>query len=967
MEPLQKSTSKMILMAWNKSSATEEFSELSELMRAQGYQVDVVHNTTALEKQLEEYERRREIPVAFISDYYFPKVPAGILNRIVRNRFKDWTQDSRPYSIVVTHKILGADLHQFAIDSAANKMVKLADLPGGVLRVLPDAGIKSTLKTTTLPRVYAHIDDPDLRRNLGEILKVQQQHMVPVNLMGMKDLSVVKGGVILISESAMDEIELKNPAVSLEALDQLTGVVMLMDQSDSPKVFQKKLVRYSYRGALDCIEKEAGEQEIVNRTLSARRARARRNIDNQYVHSLQEEKIEMEVLEDFSKIEPACIAHDDDGLIHMANKSATLLFGYDDFQGMNIKDLHPSNYEKERREIYENFNENGMIKVETTFVKKSGVQFEALLASNRGKKLTGSGRALIFAYVQSREHSNFLNTAARGLISSASRDLDSQLEAVIAKMGKLIEGISAVHVFKKKGKFAQCDCVWEKDASADSAPSNPPFPVSMKSTWSVFEAEGREFIEDNYDENHAMKSPQIAALNEIQALVSRKPPYKFIAAPMWFGKDIIGFVLVELTESKNKDLNKPWAGEENYRRQLIRRTLSPISRMIASGIQRKREDAIRENMESLTIQEDKKRSINNITDGIAHDFNNLLQSISGHVSLLLRSVSLEQKEKHSLKSVMSAAELGASLSSRIRDLSVPSTAIGEFSLHQLIEEVSELVTSSLSSGSTPILTFDSESDFLNTDRSQVHQVFMNLFTNANDAMCDFNKEGQIYVSTKGIVNEHGQKFIQVTFKDEGPGIKKEDLFRIFEPYYSTKVESKKGAGMGLWIVSRIMRNHGGSIRVNEDSDGATFVLEWPLIEKFEETSKESSGIFSGEGTVLVVDDDVMVNESCQLLLEHLGFSVLSACDGQTAVRVYEKHHRDIDLVILDQKMPGMSGHDCLKHLVGIDQSIKVILCSGNDIRLNSWGDSENVVGVLPKPYTLKDLGKTLKNALVVQE
>jgi len=102
-------------------------------------------------------------------------------------------------------------------------------------------------------------------------------------------------------------------------------------------------------------------------------------------------------------------------------------------------------------------------------------------------------------------------------------------------------------------------------------------------------------------------------------------------------------------------------------------------------------------------------------------------------------------------------------------------------------------------------------------------------------------------------------------------------------------------------------------------------------------------------------------------LEHLGFSVLSACDGQTAVRVYEKHHRDIDLVILDQKMPGMSGHDCLKHLVGIDQSIKVILCSGNDIRLNSWGDSENVVGVLPKPYTLKDLGKTLKNALVVQE
>ena len=155
--------------------------------------------------------------------------------------------------------------------------------------------------------------------------------------------------------------------------------------------------------------------------------------------------------------------------------------------------------------------------------------------------------------------------------------------------------------------------------------------------------------------------------------------------------------------------------------------------------------------------------------------------------------------------------------------------------------------------------------------------------------------------------------------------------------------------------------------MDENSKGATFVLEWPLVEEPESATEEPLEIIKGDGAVLLVDDDELVNETCRALLEHLGFEVLSAFDGQTALDIYSKRGDEIDLVILDQKMPGMSGLECLKQLVLLDSQVRVVLSSGNTVDDPQHEQSTNVLGLLPKPYTLKDLGRMLKQVSVRNE
>ncbi|MAJ29582.1 MAG: hypothetical protein CMJ92_09290 [Planctomycetes bacterium] len=966
MDLRKKSTTKCILIAWNESTSVQELSTLKEALVRDGYRVDVVYEVSQLQKQLDEYGIQGETPTAFISHYHFPKIPVGGLNRLVWSRIQKRDSQIKPYSIVITPRLLGADLQQFTIDSGADKMVRIVDLPHEIIRELKTRGETDTSSSKKLPKIFVQLENAALEKELETFLKNQQQQMVTVKLDDIEECSQVSGGVFLVSESVLLKTELRQEKIYLEKLAEETGVVILLDKDSANKGDESKAIDYFLRGALDCIDRSVAVQGIVHRLLSVRRNRARRNLEDQLVSSVAEETRDRQVFEEVSSLETACIIHDDDGRIHMANKGAELLFGHDErsFQGMHVRSLHPKDYTKERKKNYENFIKNDMLKVEATFVKANGKHFDALLASSRTEILSSSGKSLICAHIHSLEHYKFLNSAVGDMISSDSKNLDQQVQAVISKMGHLIDGISAIHVFRRIGNFAQGDFSWQSTPQASNSDSIIERPIELTQTWKLFEEDGFDFIEDDPQPESLGIYSVSGSLAEVSSLLEPNDSVKFIAAPMSYGKKNLGIVIVELDP---RMIDEQWEGVEKYRRQVIRRTLTPIAGMIASGIQRKLEDAVREKMEQQSIQEDKKRSINNITDGIAHDFNNLLQSISGHVSLLLDSVALKEKERKSLRSVKSAAELGASLSSRIRDLSLPSSSVVEFSLHQLITEVSELVISSLDSDTPPILRLNSSHDILRCDRSQVHQVFMNLFKNANDAMRSINKNGAISIFSELRTNEFGQEMIQITFMDEGPGIDREDVFKIFEPYYSTKSESNQGTGMGLWIISRIMRHHGGSIRVNENSKGAAFVLEWPLVDESEPVIEEAVGNTQGEGSILLVDDDELVNDSCRALLEHLGFKVISAYDGQTALEIYSKRGDEIDLVILDQKMPGMSGLECLKRLVLGDPEIRVVVSSGNAVSDQHREQFSNVLGILPKPYTLKDLRKMLNQVSIMND
>jgi CheY-like chemotaxis protein len=205
--------------------------------------------------------------------------------------------------------------------------------------------------------------------------------------------------------------------------------------------------------------------------------------------------------------------------------------------------------------------------------------------------------------------------------------------------------------------------------------------------------------------------------------------------------------------------------------------------------------------------------------------------------------------------------------------------------------------------------------------------------------------------------------IEISIQDQGPGVDDDHLMKIFDPYFSTKDATEKGTGLGLWVVKKILRNHGGKVKLKSTKQGATFITEWPLEVDLEcSHSNSEKEVIPGEGRVLLVDDDVLVRDTCMMLLNTIGYEVETACDGVDAYKLYAKIWDQIDFVLLDQKMPRMSGSECLKKLVLINPDVKVILTSGNLIKSIEPDLEDNIVGNLPKPYTIQVLSEVMEQA-----
>ena len=377
---------------------------------------------------------------------------------------------------------------------------------------------------------------------------------------------------------------------------------------------------------------------------------------------------------------------------------------------------------------------------------------------------------------------------------------------------------------------------------------------------------------------------------------------------------------------------------------------------------------IRKVLEDRSTQQDKNDALNTITEGICHDYNNLLTAISGHASLLLRGKGVDGQTKRSLEGIRGAADRGSALSKRIRDRSKPSQIKATFHLHDKITEVVNLMGVVMDPKITIQQDFQAGCDSILGDSGLAHQVIMNLIINASQAMAELDQPGTITIRSrvKKKRSQYSSDMIEVSIEDEGPGIDSRLKLKIFEPYFTTKESKVEGAGLGLWVVHNAMKKHGGSIRVgNNRGLGATFTTEWPLAEELEKQDHETiEPLFRGSGRILLVDDDEAVMEACRILLNAIGFDVVTACDGLMALEMYEEKGEAIDLVLLDQRMPRMAGDECLDKLIQMDPEIRVVMTSGNKLNSLQVEESENVVGILPKPYTIEVLSKVLEEAIL---
>jgi CheY-like chemotaxis protein len=255
----------------------------------------------------------------------------------------------------------------------------------------------------------------------------------------------------------------------------------------------------------------------------------------------------------------------------------------------------------------------------------------------------------------------------------------------------------------------------------------------------------------------------------------------------------------------------------------------------------------------------------------------------------------------------------------------------------------------------------------------MHQVLMNLFTNAAGALK--NEPGEIRLSMD-VVNSaqssamvrRSKSRVRIVVEDTGPGIPDSILPRIFEPYFTTK-EQGEGTGIGLAMVHSIVNSHGGKIKAENSGQGARFVIDLPLydgaaIPNSEKQQKHEVGVVGRAEQILLVEDNEMLAEMFPELLESLGYEVELARDGQEGLDLYQANREKYDLVITDQTMPRMNGDKLIRAIFELDPEQPVILCTG----YSDVVDRENVLAMgvksfLNKPLTLDEIRQAIQEAL----
>jgi len=384
---------------------------------------------------------------------------------------------------------------------------------------------------------------------------------------------------------------------------------------------------------------------------------------------------------------------------------------------------------------------------------------------------------------------------------------------------------------------------------------------------------------------------------------------------------------------------------------------------------RKRAEQEKENLRAQLLQSQKMETMGTLAGGIAHDFNNMLAIILGFSDMLLADKNEGDPGYEELRKIVKTSEDAADLVQRIRIFGRKAEMnLIPLDLNHQVDEATKLLSRTLPKMIEMDIHLTKDPVVIKADSSQIAQMVMNLAVNANEAM---PQGGRLSIQTQNIVLDDdycrlhlGVKpgpHVMLTVSDTGRGIDKSLMERIFDPFYSTKMRDyHKGTGLGLSVVQGIVQQHGGHITVeSEVGQGTTFRMYFPALEVekvAEYVEKEIPYPAGGNETILLVEDWEMVRKLGVTILEKFGYTVLSACDGQEALEVYEKEQGNIALVVLDIIMPRMDGKECLEELLRINPAVKVIISSG----VGHYDLINDIVkigakGAVNKPYSMRQL------------
>lgn len=399
---------------------------------------------------------------------------------------------------------------------------------------------------------------------------------------------------------------------------------------------------------------------------------------------------------------------------------------------------------------------------------------------------------------------------------------------------------------------------------------------------------------------------------------------------------------------------------------IVLTALASVADVIAIGIERKRGEDER-------LRSQKLESLGVLAGGIAHDFNNLLTPILGNVSILMHRMGRTGREYESLAEIERATAQARGLTRQLLTFAKggrPVKVVADIAV--MLKESCRLATSGSNVG-VDVVTHD---DLLpvEADTVQLGQVFHNLVLNAVQAM----PQGGVITAAAGnaVIAEHelpplrGGRYVIVTIEDKGIGIPHAYLNQIFDPFFSTK---ERGSGLGLATAYSIIRAHQGHVTVeSEPGRGTTFSVYLPASGKeSEKTVSLQEQIATGEGRVLVMDDEPFIRDMADRLLTALGYEVTCAADGREAIDIYlqsKDANKPFAVVIMDLTVSrGMGGKEAVMLLKEVDPSAKVIVSSGySDDDIISDLRKSGFSGCLCKPYGFAELANELKRVIEEQ-
>jgi PAS domain S-box-containing protein len=390
--------------------------------------------------------------------------------------------------------------------------------------------------------------------------------------------------------------------------------------------------------------------------------------------------------------------------------------------------------------------------------------------------------------------------------------------------------------------------------------------------------------------------------------------------------------------------------------------------------ERKRAEEEKAELEAMLQQAQKMEAIGTLAGGIAHDFNNILTAILGYTEIAISELPQGSGTRENLEEVFKASLRAIDLVKQILVFSRKSEIqLFPIRIHLIIKEALKLLRASLPATIEMNQNIRASGKVL-ADITHIHQIMMNLCTNASHAMSE--NGGELSVSliqvnlpdeTSGPMDLPPGPYLKLTVSDTGCGMTPEVRSRIFEPYYTTK-GIDKGTGLGLAMVYGIVESHGGLITVESTpGKGSRFHIYLPVIMDsglYKETIQVALPDATGTERILFVDDEITIVGMGKKMLEKLGYEVAGSTSGEEALKLFTATPDQFDLIITDMTMPHMTGDQLSRKLIEIRPDIPIILCSGFSEKMTEEAAKE--IGIrefISKPMSRQVLSKTIRNVL----